>query len=156
MEKTISVRVKDAMKVALQGLGATSNGTEVLQVLTSGDDQFDKYPTIRILPQDYNRVVNADARTYEYTMTYIVSIYLELDNQQETPDADVVDTMQELVDKVFDKLDDEAWLENVTLPSGSIFVADGDSPVVIDVTSAKTGVALYADITYAVTYKKSF
>ena len=157
MTKTISLQVKEAMKVALETLGATNDGTEVLQVITSGEDQFDEYPTIRILPQDYNRSIDAENREYMYTMSFVVSIYLEIGEEGATPQNEIIDAMQELVDMTFEKLDEGDWLDTVTLPStGSIFTAQNDSPVVIDVTASQTGIALYADISYGVTYKKSF
>lgn len=156
-EKTLSLQIKEAMKTALQNLPATSDGTEIMQVLTSGEDQFEKYPTIRILPQDYQRGIDSDRRRYTYTVTHVISIYLELGNGATTPDSNIIDTMQELVDLVYEKLDESTWLSEIDSDDEyGLSVAQNDSPVGIDVTNAQTGVALFADISYSVAYTKAF
>ena len=112
----ISVRLKKAITEALEGLGATKNGTEIQAIVGSGADSYDEYPVIRVIPSGVMREVNAEERSYTYTVNFMISLYLNL-NDADYPDEDVIETMAEFIDKIFDRLDGYDY--NVVLPENS-------------------------------------
>lgn len=150
-QPTWSVDVKRRMAAALENLPATSDGTEVQAVVQSGEDAFDQYPTIRIVPNGINRIVNSQQRYIDYEIALVVSTYLDL-GKESVPDAAVIDTMLEIVDNIFDRLDEADWL-----PEGekteTFSVMEGVQAGVIDTTPSKTGTALYCDIVYPVRFR---
>jgi len=152
MEEAITKTVKHAIMTALSSLTPTSDGTVIKDVVGSGEDAFDKYPIIRVLPNGITRDIDSTERHYKYTMNYVISIYLELGNDVTLPDEEVIDTLLELQDKVYKELDEGAWLPDVG--TGNLDIVENTSPSIIDTTNSKTGVAVYCDIEYGVTLTK--
>ena len=148
---TISTEIKSAMINALENLPATSNGTEVQNIVSSGDDAFDEYPVIRVVPQGLNRNINSESRYYDYEVNYVISVYLDMGDET-IPDADVIDTIQELADEIMERLDTTDWLP--TIEGYDISLVENAMTATIDTTQSKTGTALYCDIIYPVSYRK--
>lgn len=148
---TISTEVKHAMMTALENLPATSNGTEIQAIVDSGEDAFDEYPVIRIVPVAVMRTVDAEARQLDYEMDFVISIYLEL-GKTGIPDSETIDTLLEIVDNALAKLDDSDWAPTY---EGKQFIVGTAMTSAIDTTESKTGTALYCDITYPVIYREA-
>ena len=148
---TISTEIKYAMAEALENLPATSNGTEIQDIVLAGDDAFDTYPVIRIVPQGMSREVNAERRYYTYTVNYVISVYLEMGDAT-IPDEEIIDTLQELSDNIMARLDGTDWLPTVS--GYDIYLVENSMTANIDTTQSKTGTALYCDIIYPVSYRK--
>lgn len=146
--KTVAVLVKDAMKVALGGLTATSNGTEIQKVVGSGEDAFDEYPAIRVIPQGINRTITNENRYRDLQMNYVISCYLDMGDEV-IPDEEIIDTLTEITDKVIETLDTTDWLPEID----GLVLTENSLTSLIDTTPSKTGTALYCDIFYPVTYR---
>lgn len=150
-QPTWSVQVKSKMMEALANLPATSDGTEVQAVVGSGEDAFEQYPTIRVVPNGIQRIYNSEQRYIDYEIALVISTYLDM-GKTEHPDETVINTMLEIVDNIFDRLDEGNWL-----PEGeqneTFSVMEGVLAGVLDTTASKTGTALYCDIVYPIRYR---
>lgn len=148
---TFTKELKDALKGALENLPATSDGTEIQQVVGSGEDAFDKYPTIRVVPAGMNRTVNSEDRYIDRTVNFVISTYLDL-GEATTPDEDVIDALIEITDNILDRLDTTDWL-----PAGNkgdkYHIEEDAITGVIDTTPSKTGTAVYCDLLFPITYR---
>ena len=149
---TISTEVKQALMVALKGVKPASDGTEIMDVVASGQDAFDVYPVIRVVPSGGLRTINSTERFREYEIDFVISIYLEMGNT-DIPDAQVISTIQELADNVMDLLDFTDWLPDVD--GGTFSVVENATTSVIDTTPSKTGTALYCDNQYPIAFKQA-
>ena len=149
----ISVRLKKAITEALEGLGATKNGTEIQAIVGSGADSYDEYPVIRVIPSGVMREVNAEERSYTYTVNFMISLYLNL-NDADYPDEGVIETMAEFIDKIFDRLDGYDY--NVVLPENSKMRQESSIISNIDTVETKNGSALYCDIEYPLSITIAF
>lgn len=148
---TISTEIKSAMVNALKDLEPTSNGTEIQGIVLSGEDAFDEYPVIRIVPQGFNRSINQGNRYLDYTIEFVISVYLDMGDKQ-TPDAEIIETIQELGDIIMERLDGDDWLP--TIEGYSLYLVENATVATIDTTASKTGTALYCDIVYPVSYRR--
>lgn len=143
--------VKTALKQLMASLPATTDGTAIQAVVGSGQDAFEKYPTIRVLPAGISLATDEDGRWQDYTMNFIISLYLDM-GQAEVPDETVVDTLIEFQDIMFDAINTE-WLPAT---AGNSHYNIGDTAVsAIDTVASKTGVALYCDIQLPITYREA-
>ena len=143
--------VKTALVTLLGTLPATSDGTTVQAIVGSGQDAFEKYPTVRVLPAGISLATDDGGRYQDYTMNFIVSLYLDM-GKAEVPDETVVDTLIEFQDLLFTALNSD-WLPETT---GNSHYNIGDTAVsAIDTTTSKTGVALFCDIQLPVTYREA-
>lgn len=148
-DKYITNKVKDALILALSTMGEAPDGTEIQDVVSSGEDAFEKYPTIRVVPASVNRNITADVRYRDYEMMFVISVYLEMGDTA-VPDADIIATMNDLIDMVYYQLDTTDWLpEDIT----GLSLVNSAVASVIDTTPSKTGTAIYCDIMYPVTYR---
>lgn len=145
---SITTQVKDAMMTALRELPATSNGTEIQAVVGSGEDAFDEYPVIRVVPSGIERTVSSDTMYRDYQINIVVSVYLDM-GDAEFPDEEVIDTMCEIQDEIFDALDDDDWLPDVQ----GLVLAESASTTTLDTIATKNGTALYCDIVYPIAYR---
>lgn len=148
---TISVEIKNAMATALSNLTPATDGTEIQDVVLSGEDAFDEYPVIRIVPQGFERTINSENRYLDYTINYVISVYLDMGDDT-VPDKDIINTLQELADKIMDKLDNSDWLPS--FDDYDIAIVENATNAVIDTTQTKTGTALYCDIVFPVSYRR--
>lgn len=148
---SISVELKQAMMEALEELPPTTNGTEIQAIVDSGEDAFDVYPVIRVVPIGVNRTVDSDLRQRDYEIDLVLSVYLDL-GKSTTPDSEVIDTLLEIVDSVICTLDETDWIPDYE--GKTVLVGDAVTSA-IDTTESKTGTALYCDITYPVIYRES-
>ena len=143
--------VKSALVTLLGTLPATSDGTTVQSIVGSGQDAFEQYPTVRVLPAGISLSTDEAGRWQDYTMNFIVSLYLDM-GQAEIPDETVVNTLIEFQDLLFTALNSD-WLPETT---GNSHYNIGDTAVsAIDTTTSKTGVALFCDIQLPVTYREA-
>ena len=146
-----TAEVKSALKTLLESLPATTDGTTVQAVVGSGQDAFEEYPTIRVLPAGISLTTDEGGRWQDYTMNFIVSLYLDM-GRAEVPDETVVDTLIEFQDLLFEAINSD-WLPETT---GNSHYNIGDTAVsAIDTTTSKTGVALFCDIQLAITYREA-
>lgn len=148
---TWSLDVKQKMMAKLEDLPATTDGTEIQAIVGSGEDAFDQYPTIRVVPNGIQRIVNSTDRYVDYEIMLVISTYLDM-GKAEHPDQAVIDTMLEIVDNIFDRLDEGDWLPESN-KSEKYSVMEGVMAGVIDTTPSKTGTALYCDIAYPIRYR---
>ena len=149
-------KIQDRLASALGDLPATSNGTIVMGVSKEATDTFSQYPVIRIIPATVGREINADERRYTYTPTYTVSIYLNLEKEEIT--SDVIATLMELVDLVYNALDNTVMTDNfeseLGLETGVRCLAGSSIISEINTVQTKTGTAVYCDIQYPVAVSK--
>ena len=140
--------VKNAIMTALAELPPTSNGTEIQAIVGSGEDAFDEYPVIRVIPTGVERNVSAETMYRDYQINVVISIYLDMGDAQ-FPDEDVISTMCEIEDAIFDRLDKDDWLPNVK----GLALAESAVSTTLDTIATKNGTALYCDILYPLTYR---
>lgn len=145
---SLTTDVKNAMMTALQTLPATSNGTEIQAIVGSGEDAFDDYPVIRVVPTGVERVVTAETMFRDYQINVVISIYLDMGDAQ-FPDSEIIDTMCEIEDAIFDRLDQDDWLPDVK----GLALAESAATTTLDTIATKNGTALYCDIVYPLTYR---
>lgn len=145
---SITNDVKNAMMTALAELPPTSNGTEIQAIVGSGQDAFDKYPVIRVVPTGVERNVSAETCYRDYQINVVISIYLDM-GDAEFPDEEIINTMCELEDAIFDRLDQDDWLPNVQ----GLALAESAVSTTLDTIATKNGTALYCDILYPLTYR---
>lgn len=143
----ITNTLKNKIITALRnGLTPTSNGTTVMGFSTDATDSFDAYPVIRVIPATIGREVDSLARRYTYTPTYTISIYLNM-KDDDHPSGEVIDTLMELVDKVYDVLDSydfESGLTRCKVLAQSSIISE------INTVETKTGTAVFCDIQYPI------
>jgi len=149
-------KIQDELASALINLPATSNGTIVMAVSKEATDTFDQYPVIRIVPATVGREIDAEARRYTYTPTYTVSIYLNLEKEEIT--SEVIATLMELVDLVYNALDNTVMNDSfehiLDLEAGVRCLAGSSIVSEINTVQTKTGTAVYCDIQYPVAVSK--
>ena len=145
---SITNDVKNAMMAALGTLGPTSNGTEIQAIVGSGEDAFDEYPVIRVIPTGVERNVSAETMYRDYQINIVISIYLDMGDAQ-FPDDDVISTICEIEDAIFERLDQDDWLPNVK----GLALAESAVSTTLDTIATKNGTALYCDILYPLTYR---
>lgn len=145
---TITTKIKEALKKALKALPPTSNGTVIQAVVGSGQDAFDNYPTIRVIPSGMERVINSEKRYLDYKVNMIISIYLDMGDGT-IPDEEVITTLCEIQDNIMDKLDNTDWLPQIE----GLLIVENSTSSAIDTIITKNGTALYCDITYPITYR---
>ena len=147
---TMTTQVKEAMMIALQNLPATGNGTEIQAIVGSGQDAFDQYPVIRVIPTGVERNISADTSYRDYQMNFVISIYLDMGDEI-IPDEEVIATICEIGDNIIERLDQDDWLPNVA----GLALAESVSSSTIDTIQTKNGTVLYCDIIYPVSYRTS-
>lgn len=147
---TITTKVKEAMMIALESLPATGNGTEVQAVVGSGQDAFDEYPVIRVIPNGVERSIDSDNCYRDYKMNYVISIYLDMGDEV-IPDEEIISTMCEMIDNVLERLDTTDWLPQVS----GLDLMGGAATSNIDTIKTKNGTSLYCDLIYPVSYRTS-
>lgn len=147
---TITTKVKEAMMTALGNLPATGNGTEVQAVVGSGQDAFDQYPVIRVIPSGIEREIDSETCYRDYKMNYVISIYLDMGDDV-IPDEEIIATMCEIVDNVVECLDTNDWLPDIQ----GLDLMGGATTSTIDTISTKNGTSLYCDLIYPVSYRTS-
>ena len=147
---TITTKVKEAMMIALSSLPPTGNGTEIQNVVGSGQDAFDEYPVIRVIPSGIERNIDASSCYRDYKMNFAISAYLEM-GDEEIPDEEIIATMCEIVDNILERLDSYDWLPDVE----GLDLMGGASSTTINTIKTKNGTSLYCDIIYPVSYRTS-
>lgn len=147
---TITTKVKEAMMAALANLPATGNGTEIQDIVGSGQDAFDEYPVIRVIPSGLERDIDADNCYRDYKINYVISVYLEMGDET-IPDEEIIATMCEIIDNVIERLDTTDWLPEIQ----GLDLMGGASTTTIDTISTKNGTSLCCDIIYPVSYRTS-
>lgn len=144
----ITNRIQAEIVATLEdGLTPTTNGTEVMKISTEGTDNYDEYPIIRVIPATVGRDIDSDARRYTYTPAYTISIYLDMADA-DYPTSEIISTLMELVDKVYDLLDGHDY--ELELPTGAKLVQQSSILSDINTIQTKTGTAVYCDIQYPV------
>ena len=147
---TITTKVKENLMKALESLPPTGNGTEVQAVVGSGQDAFDEYPVIRVIPSGIERNIDADSCYRDYKMNYVISIYLDMGDET-IPDEEIIATMCEMIDNVVERLDEYDWLPDIQ----GLDLMGGATTSTIDTISTKNGTSLYCDLIYPVSYRTS-
>lgn len=147
---TITTRVKEAIMTALGNLPATGNGTEIQAIVGSGQDAFEEYPVIRVIPSGVERNISADTNYKDYRMNFVISIYLDMGDEV-IPDEEIIATMCEIEDEVIARLDEDDWLPD----EQGLCLAESVSSSTIDTIQTKNGTVLYCDILYPVSYRTS-
>ena len=147
---TITTKVKEALMDALRNLPPTGNGTEVQAVVGSGQDAFDEYPVIRVIPSGIERDIDSDTCYRDYKMNYVISIYLDM-GDAEIPDEEIIATMCEMIDLVIERLDEYDWLPQIQ----GLDLMGGAATSTIDTIKTKNGTSLYCDLVYPVSYRTS-
>lgn len=138
---TITTKIKEALKKALKALPPTSNGTVIQAVVGSGQDAFDVYPTIRVIPSGMERVINSEKRYLDYKVNMIISIYLDMGDET-IPDEEVITTLCEIEDNIMDKLDHTDWLPQID----GLLIVENSTSSAIDTIITKNGTALYLSL----------
>lgn len=148
--KGLSVSMQKALiEVLKKELQPTSNGTTVMDVVGDGTDDYDAYPIIRVVPATITRDIDPLNRSYNYMPVFTVSIYLEMGG--EFADAEVIGTLLELVDEVYNILDGYDF--DVAIPDGAIWAQESSVLSDINTLESKTGTVLYCDIQYPMSIK---
>ena len=147
---TITTKVKEAMMITLRTLPPTGNGTEIQNVVGSGQDAFDEYPVIRVIPSGIERNIDSDSCYRDYKMNFVLSVYLEM-GDEEIPDEEIIATMCEIIDNIIYRLDTVDWLPNIQ----GLDLMGGVSSTSINTIKTKNGTSLYCDIIYPVSYRTS-
>lgn len=145
---SITIDVKEAMMSALEEIPPTSNGTEIQSVVGSGQDAFDQYPVIRVVPSGIERTVSADTCYRDYQMNFVISVYLDMGDAT-VPDEEVINTMCEIEDAIVERLDRDDWLPDVS----GLCLAESSLTTTLDTIATKNGTALYCDIVYPIAYR---
>lgn len=147
---TLTTQIKEAMMSALENLPATGNGTEIQAVVGSGQDAFENYPVIRVIPSGVERDIDSDNCYRDYKMNYVISVYLDM-GDEEIPDEEIIATLCEIVDNIFERLDNTDWLPDVD----GLDLMGGASTSTMDTIATKNGTALYCDLIYPVSLRTS-
>ena len=142
---TLKKKIIEALK---NGMTPTSNGTTIMGYSTDGTDVFNEYPVIRVIPATIGREVDSLTRRYTYTPTFTISIYLSLADDK-YPSGEVIDTLMELVDKVYDVLDETDFGAGVAVGDVKI-LAQSSIISEINTIESKTGTAVFCDIQYPI------
>lgn len=145
---SMTIDVKNSMMSALEELPPTSNGTEIQAVVGSGQDAFDQYPVIRVIPSGVERNVSAETNYRDYQMNFVISIYLDMGDET-IPDEEVINTMCEIEDAIIERLDKDDWLPDVR----GLCLAESAVTTTLDTIATKNGTALYCDIVYPIGYR---
>lgn len=146
-----SLALKDALKGALVDLPAASDGTEIQHITGSGEDAFDHYPTIRVVPAGITRNYNSDSQYIDYEVDFVISTYFDIGSGI-VPSEAVINTLLEFNDIILDRLDGTDWLPESTKSSKYSLMENAVSGV-IDTTPSKTGTAVFSDIRYPIRYR---
>lgn len=145
---SMTIDVKEAMMSALEEIPPTSNGTEIQSVVGSGQDAFDQYPVIRVVPSGIERTISADTCYRDYQMNFVISVYLDMGDAT-VPDEEVINTMCEIEDAIVERLDRDDWLPDVS----GLCLAESSLTTTLDTIATKNGTALYCDIVYPIAYR---
>ena len=147
---TITTKVKDAIKLRLMNLPATSNGTVVQAIAGSAQDAFEQYPTVRVVPVGIERNVDSATAYEDYTLRFVITLYLDLGDAV-VPDEEVIETMCEIMDNIVKRLDNGEWLPD---EYGTPIIGTTATSV-CDTLQTKNGTVLYCDLEYPITFRKS-
>lgn len=147
---TLTTQIKEAMMTALANLPATGNGTEIQAIVGSGQDAFEDYPVIRVIPSGIERDIDADTGYRDYKMNYVISVYLDM-GDAEIPDEEIIATMCEIIDNVVERLDETDWLPAVD----GLDIMGTTTTSTMDTIATKNGTALYCDLIYPVSLRTS-
>lgn len=145
---SLTTDVKQAMMTALATLPPTSNGTEIQAIVGSGQDAFDDYPVIRVIPNGIERTITSDNLYRDYQINFVISVYLDMGDAN-TPDEEIISTMCEIQDNIMTRLDQDDWLPNVQ----GLVLAESAVTTTLDTIATKNGTALYCDIVYPIAYR---
>ena len=145
---SLTTDVKQAMMTALATLPPTSNGTEIQAIVASGQDAFDDYPVIRVIPNGIERTITSDNLYRDYQINFVISVYLDMGDAN-TPDEEIISTMCEIQDNIMTRLDQDDWLPNVQ----GLVLAESAVTTTLDTIATKNGTALYCDIVYPIAYR---
>lgn len=152
----MSKKIKNALKTVLQGITYdTGGGAEpaFVSVLDNTKDEFDGYPSMRILPNNINSS-SAATGEFDHKISYALLMSFPLESTLDI-ESTTYDHMYDLTDLVIDTIEHadyvgqlsqidstiQNWMMNV--PQSRWYVGQG-----------KAGALLLAEITVELTYKK--
>jgi hypothetical protein len=95
--------IKNGLITVLQGLGATSDGTRLQQVIDNASSPYDTFPSARILPRDQTNATLQNHQN-ERTVSYVCWVDLQLEDSP-SGESKAYDTMYDLQDLIVDGLD---------------------------------------------------
>lgn len=112
--KFITKAIKNGLISTLGNLDATENGTKIQAVSGSSSNVFDSYPAIRVLPNDIDNETETN-RTDQRTSKFTLLVHIEVEKDSSVSEETAYDTMYDLQDIIFDKLQSYDWTNSLNV-----------------------------------------
>lgn len=145
----LSRKIKDALKEVLEDVEYKGQPAFVA-VKGSPDDEFDGYPSIRVLPGDQASERSTQSQN-DQTVRYIVRTHVEYGSDSEA----AFDHMYDLTDLIIDTLNEADFANKLQEIDEDIptFMMNADRGDWFD-SDTQAGVVLMCDVNVEVTYSK--